>query len=283
MKSATRKKCLLCGSRENKTIFSFTSPDKYESSVGVDKKRYFRKWVRCKKCGFYYSVYSRPAKILERIYLTTYRDKTSAWRKESPEDTFKKIISLPKSKSETYYRTEWIKKNISELEKDGVLQKSSNKEHALDIGGGAGLFAFAFRDKNWKTYIIDPSKNNSFIKAKLKIPLAQKFYRPNLFPVKFDLISLIYVLEHVSDPINFLKAVRKDLKADALIYIEVPYSMAFSLKQKDDDIFNSCHLWMFDPKSLVKILDICGFEALKLNRLKTLRGHYSLMLLASKK
>ena len=43
---------------------------------------------------------------------------------------------------------------------------------------------------------------------------------------KFDLITLNKVLEHVENPVNFLKNSIKFLKKDGLIYIEVPDSKA---------------------------------------------------------
>lgn len=239
--------------------------------------------MQCTTCGFYYSVYSRPKKILDKIYVTAYRDSSSSWRTEGPEEIFRKVIALPRSQSETKYRVQWIKENIKDLWNSSILKKQSPPLKILDIGGGSGVFAYEFQDREWKTYIIDPSENNSFIKTKLKIPLVQKLYKPNAFGIKFNLVTLIYVLEHVLDPKKILLSVRQDLTKNSLIYIEIPDSAAFRLKPKNDDIFNSCHLWMFDPKSVSKLLDICGFEIFKLNRLKTLRGHYSLMVLAGKR
>lgn len=283
MKSATREKCLLCGSRENKTIFSFISPDKYEASVGVGKKNYSRKWVRCKKCGFYYSIYSRPGKILDRIYLSSYRDKKSSWKGETPEETFKKIISLPPGKSETKFRVNWVKKNIARLWKHGLVKKNSPPYRALDIGGGAGVFAYEFKDANWAPYIVDPSKDISFLKTRLHIPLVQSFYKPRRFHCKFTLVSLIYILEHVSNPLRFLKSARQDMAKNSFLYIEVPDALSFRLKPPGDDIFNSCHLWMFDPKSMTTLLDKCRYEIFNMERLQTKRGHYSLMVLAGLK
>jgi len=280
VKEKNHKKCLLCDSRDSGVIFSYGKPDKYEASVGIGRAGYFRRWVRCKRCGFCYSEYSRQEKIFNKIYISAYSDENASWRNATAEEIFKKNSALPRRESETKFRVDWLKKNISELHKSGIVKKGALPHDALDIGGGAGVFARAFKDKSWRTYIVDPDKNNGFIKTKLHIPLVQDFYKPGLFKKKFTLISLIYVLEHIADPVLLLKNIRKDMNDNSFLYIEIPDSISFRLKPKNDDIFNSCHLWMFDPKTLTALLNSCGFQILRLSRLKTIRGHYCLMVLA---
>jgi hypothetical protein len=63
----------------------------------------------------------------------------------------------------------------------------------------------------------------------------------------------------------------------------VPSSLAFQLKPHEDDIFNACHLWMFDGYTLTRLLSSAGFEVLAMNSTQTKRGHYSLMVLATQK
>src|SRR3989344_6461195 len=84
VKEKNHKKCLLCDSRDSGVIFSYGKPDKYEASVGIGRAGYFRRWVRCKRCGFCYSEYSRQEKIFNKIYISAYsRGRTgrpAVWR-----------------------------------------------------------------------------------------------------------------------------------------------------------------------------------------------------------
>ncbi len=173
-----------------------------------------------------------------------------------------------------------MKETIVEAWNAGIVKKPVPLFSALDIGGGAGIFAHEFQDRLWRSYIVDPAKNNDFVKKKLNMPLVQEFYEPRRFQKRFTLIALMYVLEHMENPRTLLKSVRKDMGADSFLYIEVPDSMAFRLKPKSDEIFNACHLWMFDPETLTRLLKKCGFEALSIRRIKTLRNHYALMAFA---
>ncbi len=283
MNSNNSKKCLICQNKNYKAIFSYDGPDEYEKNLGVKKNGYFRKWVQCRKCGFYYSVYSRDKNIIDKIYASFYRDGKTPWRKESTEETFKKVVALPEKDSETKFRVKWIKKNIDNIWEQGLLKKDKSPYRMLDIGGGNGIFAFEFQDANWVSYVIDPNKDSDFIKTKLHIPLIQDYYKSNSFKYKFRLISLNYVLEHQRSPVSFIKDLSNDMAAESFLYIEVPDAICFKLKPAEDDIFNSCHLWMFSPYTLTLMLNSCGFEIFFLNRLKTKRGHFAIMVLAGKK
>ena len=276
------KNCLICQSKDYRVIFSYDKPDQYEIAIGVSKEGYDRKWVECKNCGLFYSIYSRKENM-ESIYKSSYRDSSSPWRKESPEELFKKVVELPEGESETKFRVKWIKENINKMWDDDLLKKAKSPHNFLDIGGGNGIFAYEFQDKEWKSHIVDPNENGKFIESTLKILFVQSYYKQKLFNVKFDLISLVFVLEHLNNPINLLTKVKEDMTNNSLLYIEVPDAICFSKKPEDDDIFNSCHLWMFSPNTLTLLLDRCGFEIFCLGRIKTKRDHYALMVLAGKK
>ncbi len=284
MNAGHPKNCVICGSKKYKVIFSYDAPDTIEVAVGVKEKGYFRKWVRCAQCGFYYSVYSRGKNVMDKVYVSAYRNNAKSWRKEgSAEEVFRKVVALPEKESVTKLRIKWIKETINGIWEGELLKKNMPPYKMLDIGGGTGIFAYEFQDTDWKGYIIDPSEGNDFIETKLRIPLVREFYKPNRFKFKFDLIALIYILEHVLDPLSFLKKVREDMEQNSFLYIEVPDAIIFKHRPLTDDIYHSEHLWLFDPKTLHLLLEQSGFEVFGLKRVKTKRGHYALMVLAVKK
>ncbi len=279
----TENSCLVCKSSEYSAIFSYEQPDQYEQVVGISAEGYFRKWVQCKNCSFYYSIYSRNQETLDKIYTTDYRGTHAAWRNDSIEATFQRVIALPPDESETKYRISWIKENIRGTWKSGLVKQPKLPYRMLDIGGGTGVFAYEFQDDQWISHVIDPDENAHFIKTKLNIPFVQKMYEPNSFEVVFDLIVAVFVLEHLLHPVDFLKSIHNDLGPQSLLYIEVPDAICFRYKPPEDDIYNSCHLWMFAPQNLISLLNRCGFGVISLYRAKTIRGHYSLMVLASRR
>jgi len=275
--------CLICNAKDKKVVFSYDEPDQYEIAVGVTEQGYYRHWTQCTGCGFYYSIYSRDPDILDNLYTSAYRDSHSGWRNGSVEEIFERVVALPEQESETKFRVRWIKEHIEHAWDSGLAERGTEPYQMLDIGGATGVFAYEFQDSDWKSHVIDPDENGRFLQTKLNIPFIQNMYEPNSFGMKFDLISMIFVLEHITDPVSLLKGLHQDMGPNSLVYIEVPDEAAFKLKPLEDDIFNSCHISMFGPHTLVPLLNSGGLEVLALNRTKTKRGHYSLMVLAGRK
>jgi len=275
--------CLLCGSADYRLLHSYDAPDAYERAVGVGVPAgasYARAWVACAGCGFCYSRYARDPEILDRIYADAYRDRGAAWRQQSVEDTFRQVVALPPEQSESQARISWIKGEIAGLKAGGLLDWPRPPYRLLDVGGATGVFAYLFQDAMWQTAVVDPSGAGAFIECDYGIPYTAAAFAPELFAQRFELIALVFVLEHLRRPHDLLDAAAATLAADGLLYIEVPDAAAFGRKPADDDIFNSCHLWMFTPATVTRLLDQAGFEVCSLQRMQTLRGHFALRLLA---
>jgi len=274
--------CPLCNSevtvKEN-TVVSYQKPDQYEIAVGIDESFYYRKWVKCYSCSLNFSIYSRPKNAFDYLYENLYRKVGAVpWRKLTTEQTFVLVKNLPPEKSETIYRVNFIKDKISNLIKSD-LYPEKNRYKLLDIGGATGSFAYAFNDEKWESTIIDPDDAGKFI-LNYKVEFKQGWFTSKSFNFKFDLISLVFVLEHVLEPSLLLEEINKSLLPGGLVYIEVPDEIAFYKKPSSDDIFNSCHLFMFNPSSLERLLSENNFEIMSLDRTKTSRGHFALTCLA---
>jgi SAM-dependent methyltransferase len=274
--------CLLCQNKfdvDLNTVVSYQKPDQYEIAVGVNEDFYFRKWVKCNFCSLNFSIYSRPRNALDYLYENLYRKKGAVpWRKMTSKETFELINNLPAEKSETTSRVNFIKDKINKLILADLYPKK-NTYQLLDIGGGTGIFAYKFKDKRWDSFIIDPDISGKFVEN-YRVNFKQGWFSSSSYNFKFDLISLIFVLEHVLEPSLLLKEIKKSLLTNSLLYIEVPDEIAFEKVNPEDDIFNSCHLFMFNPNSLGLLLRQNGFELMSLDRIKTLRGHYALTCLA---
>jgi SAM-dependent methyltransferase len=72
---------------------------------------------------------------------------------------------------------------------------------------------------------------------------------------KYNLIAMIHVLEHVPDPIEYLRELRNIyLTKDGKILIEVPNLYAH-------DSFEVAHLTSFSRHSLIEVVKMAGFQA----------------------
>lgn len=276
----TPRSCLICGNHEAATIFTYVAPDAYEVAAGVGPKDYSRSWVRCVKCGVHYSRFSRAPDQLDRIYDQKYRSTAESFRLSSPEEVFRKVIALPPEKSESLQRISAIRQAIGRLQDDAVLARWTNCPHRLlDVGGGSGVFAYLFQDADWRSEIVDPGEQGRFIEQH-GVAYHQRRFDELFDGGPYQLITMNYMLEHVADPGRILSVARRRLDRNGLLYVEVPDELAFAHRPQDDDIFNSCHLWMFGPGPLQRLLAAVGFEILMLTRGRSPRGHYALRVLA---
>jgi SAM-dependent methyltransferase len=104
------------------------------------------------------------------------------------------------------------------------LQRKCN--NILEVGCGPGVFYSPFNKKNieWDGVDINPywklfgEKNNIPISD---LPLDQ-------IDKKFDVITAHQVLEHVEDPISFMKSIVSKLKPGGIIHLELPNQNSFN-------------------------------------------------------
>jgi len=76
----------------------------------------------------------------------------------------------------------------------------------------------------------------------------------------YDAIIAIHVLEHLIDPIGFLKQSIKKLKQTGIIFLEVPNCQNAAVMKSS---INDPHLWHFTPRALKEILKNMNFKILK--------------------
>ena len=76
---------------------------------------------------------------------------------------------------------------------------------------------------------------------------------------------MFQVLEHLENPLEFLKQIKKYLKSSGIIYIEVPNLRdalihAYNLPHHYKFYFHKTHLWYFTKQSLMKMMGKAGFK-----------------------
>jgi len=80
---------------------------------------------------------------------------------------------------------------------------------------------------------------------------------------KADVIVLFHVLEHISEPVRFLKKLKSMLKINGRIVIEVPNfdDHQLQLNRKYREFYwQRAHIHYFTPKSFRRVLEKSGFS-----------------------
>ena len=139
---------------------------------------------------------------------------------------------------------------------DFTSQHLNKVANHLDIGCSSGLLLDRFRQKFDSNPIgIEPGEAYRIYAKELDITVYES--REELASQdagRFDLISMAHVLEHIAEPVNYLRELRRDLLTqDGALLIEVPNLYAH-------DCFEVAHLVSFSPHTLKQTLNKAGFN-----------------------
>lgn len=237
--------CLICKNQlltPDDKVFDYPEGlDRYESWMKV--KSYGRDWRKCHFCGFHQSSRSYPLSDLEAIYEDGYRH--PGFRGETIEQTFERVTSLPLEDQENHYRLTRFLGEIWPM-----------PETVLDIGSGIGIWPVSLKQQGIAVWCVEKNTHSlEFLTESLDLKCTS-----DIPDIRFDVVSLIHVLEHIEHPDTFLRELKPRLHPGGKLFIEVPDALEFKVLPKDHDEFNSCHLWMFDMVSLYKLLDRNGYR-----------------------
>lgn len=144
----------------------------------------------------------------------------------------------------------------------------NEKKDILEIGAGQGQAAYWFEKVGHKITAIEPDKNNTqLINEKLQHGKCITTNAENfLLDEQFDVIWVSHVLEHMIDPEQFLINIKKCLKNDGILFIEVPNCENKTVLRTS--IEKVPHTFHFSMKSLLKILEKNNFVVKKYDYLK---------------
>ena len=122
----------------------------------------------------------------------------------------------------TYFDPE-MRRQIALMQADYVCSLKPNRGRILDVGAGDGVFLDVASDLGWKGIGIEPAGIREQRQKELickGITLVQGTFDELPPDVRFDVITLWDVIEHVDEPIGLLKAVYGRLKPDGIVLLE---------------------------------------------------------------
>ena len=222
--------CYLCGSSDcikiHDTIRYNLPPKPYQ----------------CRRCGLVFLHPQMSQKEGEQFYKQEYR---SLYVKEPPEEHWQTSFQ------EMQMRVDRFKPLISADSK------------ILELGCASGSFLFLL--KNLVTYAAGVEITRDYIDFGRKNGLTIKESIDEFPDRQFDVIFMFHFLEHINDPISYLKTVIPKLKADGKLIIEVPniddiLVSVYKISKHLDFYYEMPHIFYYSKHTLTRILDSAGLD-----------------------
>lgn len=229
--------CPICNSQDYANIY------KKEYRLWIKNKLFIwpAQQVICKHCGMIFTNPQPTNKTLEWFYGSDMRyGEQSEFFRES--------------------QIEFIYNNTSE-----------NCKTIFDIGAFNGTFLNIARSKGYTVFGIEPSEEGvQEAMNKYGIRIIKGFFNEyflNSFNKKFDIVTIRHVLEHIQNPIGFLKLAIRITNPYKYVYIEVPDANR-PFANNIADFFSNQHIMHYTEGSLNNIANILGLRIAAVEKLR---------------
>jgi len=193
------------------------------------------------------------------------------------------LYPIPEKIEEIYnddYFKKWYLRFYGERKKyfENIWEKIKNyipdKGKVLDIGCGVGIWLEVLKEKNFEVYGQDISQFATNFCRKRGITIYnQTLIEIDLPENTFDLITMLDVIAHLKNPLEYLKKSKKILKNEGIIVIKTPLHSNFlffiskllsSFKKSKSILHIPAQIYHFDKNSISKLVDILGLKILKI-------------------
>lgn len=134
----------------------------------------------------------------------------------------------------------------------------------LDVGCGAGSFLDLVKGFCKTTIGIEPAPS-------LREAIAKKGHEafpychevPDIWKGRVDVAVSFSVIEHLEDPLSFLKDIRRLLKSGGRLLLSTPNRKDWLLELLPDEyarfFYRTVHTWYFDAEALRRLVCLAGF------------------------
>ncbi len=158
-------------------------------------------------------------------------------------------------------QTKRCREILKDVERNVPLESLKGKS-VLDVGCGAGGMLIPFRERGAETLGCDIGGEEGFEYGRSQnLDLRSIEVEALVGKRKFDVINISHVLEHIPEPITFLRIIRSLMTDQGLLIIDVPGVRNLRVYSGDFlRYLQNAHLTHFSAHTLSRVCEAAGLE-----------------------
>ena len=235
-------RCNLCGADDYRVVF----PAGYAQLHQI---------VRCRRCGL---MYANPQQHVD----------CEDFASRQPAEVYDPASELHRQ----YYQKQvtQLPDNLRVLAALNAVLPRPGK--LLEIGSFLGLFLDRIRAAGWQVVGVEPYRPAAnYARAKYGLEIIEGVLPNAALPTAyFDAVMMLHVIEHLPDPAENLRDLRRVIKPGGVLAIETPRfnSLSFKLLGRRERSIQNCpgHIFFFTEQTLRQILELNGFKVFCVER-----------------
>jgi len=223
--------CNLCGTDESQVLFRV-------EGLNI---------VECERCGLVFVNPRLPQEVVNERYSGSYFE----------QDYIPKVTNYYLSNPNAYDSL------LADLEYYG------KRGSLLDIGSGTGDLLNAASAKGWDVLGVELSPYAAqYAKQRYGVDvLVGDLYSVELPKERFDVVTMVEVIEHLADPLAAIKKASGSLRPGGLLYLTTPNFHGIGVRLLGADaagIWPREHLYYFTPRTATKLIEVVGMCCIRL-------------------
>jgi 2-polyprenyl-3-methyl-5-hydroxy-6-metoxy-1,4-benzoquinol methylase len=141
----------------------------------------------------------------------------------------------------------------------------------LEIGSYLGIFLDHIRSAGWDVTGLEPFHTVAeYSRKTYGLNVIEKLLPDAKFPNRdFDVVIMLHVIEHLPNPAEYIREIRRILKPGGMLVVETPRfdSLMFKVMGRRERSLSNCdgHIYFFTVPSLSALLERNGFNVEKVD------------------
>ena len=131
----------------------------------------------------------------------------------------------------------------------------------LEIGAGVGYLSRRLLDSGWDMTSLEPGRGYEPFWTRYGVPMIREFFPSRRAPGPYHLCVAYGVLEHITNPLSMLRAVKDHLAPEGVAVLSVP-DCTEEIAAGDPAILLHEHISYFDAGSLSRMIESVGMSAI---------------------